>query len=26
MRRTAELNPGLTFRDIKDFRAVPSAA
>ncbi len=26
MRRTAELNPGLTFRDIKDFRAEKAAA
>jgi peptide chain release factor 3 len=26
MRRTAELNPGLTFRDIKDFRADKTAA
>jgi peptide chain release factor 3 len=26
MRRTAELNPGLTFRDIKDFRAEKTAA
>ena len=26
MRRTTELNPGLTFRDIKDFRAGKSAA
>jgi peptide chain release factor 3 len=26
MRRTADLNPGLTFRDIKDFRAEQTAA
>jgi peptide chain release factor 3 len=26
LRRTADLNPGLTFRDIKDFRAQKSAA
>ena len=26
LRRTAELNPGLTFRDLKDFRVEKTAA